>query len=1184
MKKHFTQFRYLKKTEIYKPLLLLGLFMLSFVNSYGQVFNENFTGSNLTSMSSGLTYTSNLGTSPATTGSVSLSSGVLTIFNGNNATSTSNSSGFGYVTATNSGFLSPYSSTLANNYSVTWSFNIRSSRTGAVYSSTTASGSYDILAILACDNADPTNSAAKGIAVVGIRGSTGTANAYNLIAFSNGVLGLTNSNQTQIAKSADFSATFAAHYWAIKVTYVSSTNLWTLSTRDDGTGGFVNPATTGAAWTDVSGTCTVNTNLPLTGFGFAWGFGTSTGNNAYFDNFKVAVNVPISVNQSTLSGFTYETGSGPSASQSFDVSGTNLTGYPSNITVTGTTNYEVSTDNSTFSNSVNVPFTSSTLSATTIYVRLKSGLSVLNYNNEVITTSLGAASGSTVTCSGSVYGTPTTYTWNATGTASFATPTNWSPSRTTPQTNDILVFNGGGTVVATGLTSQTIAQLLISNNTSVELQSVAPATLTIAGTTGTDLSLSAGSEFNILQATNIITVTLISGATATISGVVNYNSAAHLLTAADANAIVFQNGAVFNAGSLFSGNAFGTTSLGSVKFTNGSTYIQGGGSNPFAAVQPNSVAVFQTGSLYKCTGTTSPSYSGRTYANFEMDQTGRTQNNQGSSLATFDNFTITNGTFNWDFSGGVVIKGNISVAPGAVLTFGNATKSTLLTLSGTGNQTIEVNGTLTNGANSTYVIANSAGVNISSNISLTDLTINSGSVLNVNAGRQLTVSSAFTNNGTLNLLSNSESGTATILPPAGMTESGITTVQQYLPNARNWYISTPVTDALAPSGYTYYQRDESSSSWTSLPFVAGDTFTTGKGYIALPALAGSTITFSGKMNNGNVSTALTSSGSGYNLIGNPYPAHLGWTYSFVNENASLIEPTIWVRTNAGTTNNSNQWSFVTYNAVSSESVPSVGNGGIIAPMQAFWVKAKTAGTLILNNSLTKSHQVANPLKVPSQNSERKRIRMIISNGQTLDETLLYFDANASDYFDQYDSPKMSNNSSSIPEIYSIAGSEQLVINGMNTVSDNLEIPIGIMAGINSNLSLSISELSNFDPETRIMLVDKLLNTSVELHQNTVYEFNSANITSANNRFSLLFKVPGVTTNSYNPEKNNTSVFVNALNEIEIIAPYGSNYSIYSVEGKCIATGKVKNHLLHTVQLAKGAYVIRINNETNKVII
>ena len=43
----------------------------------------------------------------------------------------------------------------------------------------------------------------------------------------------------------------------------------------------------------------------------------------------------------------------------------------------------------------------------------------------------------------------TTYTWNQTGTASWATSTNWSPTRTTPAADDILIFNNGATTTAT---------------------------------------------------------------------------------------------------------------------------------------------------------------------------------------------------------------------------------------------------------------------------------------------------------------------------------------------------------------------------------------------------------------------------------------------------------------------------------------------------------------------------------------------------------------------------------------------------------------------------------------------------------------------------------------------------------------------------------------------------------------
>ncbi len=108
----------------------------------------------------------------------------------------------------------------------------------------------------------------------------------------------------------------------------------------------------------------------------------------------------LSVSPSTLTGITY-TGAGPSTSKTFDVSGTDLDG--ANITITGSTNYEVSSDGSTYGPTAIIAAGAGTLSATTAYVRLKSGLSISLYNNETITISGGgAASSVTVDASGSV--------------------------------------------------------------------------------------------------------------------------------------------------------------------------------------------------------------------------------------------------------------------------------------------------------------------------------------------------------------------------------------------------------------------------------------------------------------------------------------------------------------------------------------------------------------------------------------------------------------------------------------------------------------------------------------------------------------------------------------------------------------------------------------------------------------
>ncbi|MBA3972574.1 MAG: hypothetical protein H0X46_10645, partial [Bacteroidetes bacterium] len=108
------------------------------------------------------------------------------------------------------------------------------------------------------------------------------------------------------------------------------------------------------------------------------------------------------VSPTALSGFTYGFGNGPSTSQSYTLSGSNLTGAPGTITITGSTNYEISTDNVTFNSSLTVPYGSATLTATTVYVRLKVGLSSGTYNGETISNAGGGATTVNVTCNGIV--------------------------------------------------------------------------------------------------------------------------------------------------------------------------------------------------------------------------------------------------------------------------------------------------------------------------------------------------------------------------------------------------------------------------------------------------------------------------------------------------------------------------------------------------------------------------------------------------------------------------------------------------------------------------------------------------------------------------------------------------------------------------------------------------------------
>ena len=108
----------------------------------------------------------------------------------------------------------------------------------------------------------------------------------------------------------------------------------------------------------------------------------------------------ITVNPSSLTGYTYAEGSGPSSEQTFTVSGAYLT---NDISIAASTNFEISkTSGSGYASPLTLTQSGGTVSETTIYVRLKAGLSVGSYSSENIVCSSSGADNKNVTCSGTV--------------------------------------------------------------------------------------------------------------------------------------------------------------------------------------------------------------------------------------------------------------------------------------------------------------------------------------------------------------------------------------------------------------------------------------------------------------------------------------------------------------------------------------------------------------------------------------------------------------------------------------------------------------------------------------------------------------------------------------------------------------------------------------------------------------
>jgi len=480
------------------------------------------------------------------------------------------------------------------------------------------------------------------------------------------------------------------------------------------------------------------------------------------------------------------------------------------------------------------------------------------------------------------------------------------------------------------------------------------------------------------------------------------------------------------------------------------------------------------------------------------------------------------------------------------------------------------------------VIQNGHLVTITDNATASALYINAGGKLTLNSTKILEVT-------TFNIQSDA-TGTGTFIDNGTLTAT-TTKVEQYLTSGRNWYLSSPVSSAprsVISTSSSVVRYNEPTCEW----LTESSTLTPAKGYIAITPSSSSVITFTGDLNNGTKTIALTRTPtvakSGFNLVGNPYPSYLNWSDVVKNN----IEPTLWYRTKSA-----NSYVFDTYNAVSgigtSLGLTTVSNR--IPPMQAFWVRVlagQTAATLTFENSMrVHADVVGNRFKAPATNNqEQKVLKIQVSNGTNSDEAIILFNEKASNSYDDYDSPKMANGSVTIPEIYTTIGVEKLVINGLKNVDENTEIPLGFSTGESNSFSIKASEIQNFDENTQIILKDNELNTEKEITDGSIYNFSSG-VSNTNNRFSIIFKSATLTTsldNQVNDKISISRVYNKILINYSGVIDTNNSVIIFNAIGQKLAESTLISSKTAIHITEKGAIVIILNingrNISRKLII
>ena len=390
------------------------------------------------------------------------------------------------------------------------------------------------------------------------------------------------------------------------------------------------------------------------------------------------------------------------------------------------------------------------------------------------------------------------------------------------------------------------------------------------------------------------------------------------------------------------------------------------------------------------------------------------------------------------------------------------------------------------------------------------------------------------------------------------------------------YVEDYLNDGNESTTVPYYTNPYAAGSSTALSVA--------KGYVVkLANTVGGTYTFTGGvLNNGNITITPTRTGTsnakrGFNLIGNPYPSYIDWDLLYDPASATNMRNAIWFRTWNGTA-----MDFHTYS--DGEGVPDQASGKI-APMQGFWVKvhADDSNGLLTFKNTHRSHYTEtgyNPLKAKAAD-DRQRVRLVLSDGTNSDETLIVGKSYASDSQDAYDIEKMSNESADISEIYSMIGTETMVINSVAPITAGKTVALGIRSTSEKAYSITASQLQNIPTDVRVVLVDAEDESETELSEGVSYNF-VASAGAVNNRFSIQFRSPGATTQVDNDSKNKILVYSNSQQQIEIISteslPAGTQIRVFNAAGQTIAQMQAAgNRISIPASISKGVYFCHIEN-------
>ena len=513
-----------------------------------------------------------------------------------------------------------------------------------------------------------------------------------------------------------------------------------------------------------------------------------------------------------------------------------------------------------------------------------------------------------------------------------------------------------------------------------------------------------------------------------------------------------------------------------------------------------------------------------------------------------------------------------------------------------------------------------------------DLTIQSGAVVTIDAGKALTVNGNLTNDAGITglVIKADATGSGSLISNSASVDA---TVERYIANDWKWhFLSSPnrnqpiwpnfasTPDLTSPIGWTaassqpYFTSDfyyfnpycpTTGLMWVNLRYLLNGKkgtyndrayedpsdnggfgtspvipeFIVGKGYmVAFNSSDWTTMhSFTGKLNTGAVPSQITNytsqGGSAFNLVGNPYPSCIDWKAVW---NRTGLSPNsgggydYWVW-------NDTDGNYGVFNSGSSGGSGTHSVTQYIAPMQAFFIKAGSGTTLEMDNTL-RTHAAQNWLKDPVAADNVVRLKFSTDANPFNDEILIEFNP----AFSGGGSNKFWSMYPESPELYTVKSGENYSIDRYNTFNEDVVVAISTKCGVTGNYTITAPDITGFGLCDRVILEDLKTGSKVDLKVSNSYTFHGTPDDSRD-RFKLMFRYG---TGMHENLTGKQMYFYTAGDELYINSisqnPGDCDVSIFDALGRKIYNGRIhaipgKQHV--TSIIIPGTYIVKAITKT-----